>query len=285
MRFFFRSRKFKIFIASLSVLLIAVIAVALFSRVSSPISSFVGTVTTPVQKAFSAVSDWFGGIKGSMGDNRELMNEIEQLKAENAELSQKLVNLEETQAQNEFYKQFLGIKEKNPEMLFQSATVAARDSTDPYKGFTVNVGLIDGVALHDPVITEAGLVGYISEIAPTYSKVTTVLSPELKAGGRDSRTQDEGVVSGRAELAVDNKCYLYNLQRNCAVSVGDYVVTSGGSVFPEGLIVGTVSDIKQQSKDTSIYAVVESKVDFDNLRKVMVITYFSGQGYVGPDKE
>lgn len=285
MRFFFRSRKFKIFIASLSVLLVAVIAVALFSRVSSPISSFVGTVTTPVQKAFSAVSDWFGGIKGSMGDNRELMNEIEQLKAENAELSQKLVNLEETQAQNEFYKQFLGIKEKNPEMLFQSATVAARDSTDPYKGFTVNVGLIDGVALHDPVITEAGLVGYISEIAPTYSKVTTVLSPELKAGGRDSRTQDEGVVSGRAELAVDNKCYLYNLQRNCAVSVGDYVVTSGGSVFPEGLIVGTVSDIKQQSKDTSIYAVVESKVDFDNLHKVMVITYFSGQGYVGPDKE
>lgn len=285
MRFFFRSRKFKIFIASLSVLLVAVIAVALFSRVSSPISSFVGTVTTPVQKAFSAVSDWFGGIKGSMGDNRELMNEIEQLKAENAELSQKLVNLEETQAQNEFYKQFLGIKEKNPEMLFQSATVAARDSTDPYKGFTVNVGLIDGVALHDPVITEAGLVGYVSEIAPTYSKVTTVLSPELKAGGRDSRTQDEGVVSGRAELAVDNKCYLYNLQRNCAVSVGDYVVTSGGSVFPEGLIVGTVSDIKQQSKDTSIYAVVESKVDFDNLHKVMVITYFSGQGYVGPDKE
>lgn len=285
MRFFFRSRKFKIFIASLSVLLVAVIAVALFSRVSSPISSFVGTVTTPVQKAFSAVSDWFGGIKDSMGDNRELMNDIEQLKAENAELSQKLVNLEETQAQNEFYKQFLGIKEKNPEMLFQSATVAARDSTDPYKGFTVNVGLIDGVALHDPVITEAGLVGYISEIAPTYSKVTTVLSPELKAGGRDSRTQDEGVVSGRAELAVDNKCYLYNLQRNCAVSVGDYVVTSGGSVFPEGLIVGTVSDIKQQSKDTSIYAVVESKVDFDNLHKVMVITYFSGQGYVGPDKE
>ena len=285
MRFFFRSRKFKIFIASLSVLLVAVIAVALFSRVSSPISSFVGTVTTPVQKAFSAVSDWFGGIKDSMGDNRELMNEIEQLKAENAELSHKLVDLEETQAQNEFYKQFLGIKEKNPEMLFQSATVAARDSTDPYKGFTVNVGLIDGVALHDPVITEAGLVGYFSEIAPTYSKVTTVLSPELKAGGRDSRTQDEGVVSGRAELAVDNKCYLYNLQRNCAVSVGDYVVTSGGSVFPEGLIVGTVSDIKQQSKDTSIYAVVESKVDLDNLREVMVITYFSGQGYVGPDKE
>lgn len=285
MRFFFRSRKFKIFIASLSVLLVVVIAVALFSRVSSPISSFVGTVTTPVQKAFSAVSDWFGGVKSSMGDNRELMNEIEQLKAENAELSNKLVDLEKTEAQNEFYKQFLGIKEKNPEMLFQSAIVAARDSTDPYKGFTINVGLIDGVALHDPVITEAGLVGYISEIAPTYAKVTTVLSPELKAGGRDSRTQDEGVVSGRAELSIDNKCCLYNLQRDCAVSVGDYVVTSGGSVFPEGLIVGTVCDIKQQSKDSSIYAVIESNIDFDNLRDVMVITYFSGQGYVGPDKE
>lgn len=115
--------------------------------------------------------------------------------------------------------------------------------------------------------------------------MTTILSPELKAGGKDSRTQDEGVVSGRAELAVDDNCYLYNLRRDCSVSVGDSIITAGGSMFPKGLIVGTVSDIKQQSKDTSLYAVVSSDIGFDDLREVMVITYFSGQGYVGPDKE
>lgn len=285
MRFFFRSKSFKIFAASLSALIVIVIVVAIFSKVSSPISSFVGAITTPFQKAFSAVSDWVDGVKDKMGDNQELMEEIERLKAENAALTEKLTGYEEVENQNKHYEQFLGIKEKNPEMLFQSATVAAYDGTDPYKGFTINVGSIDGVALHDPVITEAGLVGYISEIAPTYSKVTTILSPKLRSGGKDSRTADEGIVSGRADLAVDNKCYLYNLQRDCSVSVGDYVVTAGGSVFPEGLTVGKVADIKQQSKDSSLYAVVDSSVDFDDLRDVMVITYYSGQGYVGPGAE
>ena len=69
------------------------------------------------------------------------------------------------------------------------------------------------------------------------------------------------------------------------MSIGDYIVTAGGSVFPKGLVVGKVSDIKQQSKDSSLYAVIDSTVDFDELRDVMVITYFSGQGYVGPEQE
>ncbi len=284
MRFFIRSRGFKIFVASLSAVIVLVVVISVFSRVSSPISSFFGAVTTPVQKAFSAVSGWLGGISDSMKDNDELLAEIERLKTENAELNEKLVGLEETEAQNKKYEQYLGIKEKNPEMLFQTASVSSRDSADPYYGFTINVGLRDGVSLHDPVITSAGLVGYISEIAPTYAKVTTVMSPELKAGGKDSRTQDEGIISGRADYAVDNKCYFYNLRRDCSVAVGDYIITAGGSVFPKGLIIGKVDDIKQQGKDSSLYAIVSSDIDFSKLQDVMVITYFSGQGHIGPDE-
>ena len=85
MRFFFRSKSFKIFAASLSALIVIVIVVAIFSKVSSPISSFVGAITTPFQKAFSTVSDWVDGVKDKMGDNQELMNEIERLKAELAQ--------------------------------------------------------------------------------------------------------------------------------------------------------------------------------------------------------
>ena len=282
MRFFLRSKNFKIFVVSLAALIIVILAIGFFTRVSSPLSSFVGAVTTPVQKVFSSIENKIEGFKASVKDNQELLLRVEQLEKENAELQDKLIGLEELEAQNKTYEDYLGIKEKNPEMLFQSATVASKDVTDPYKGFTVNVGLIDGVQLHDPVITKAGVIGYISEIAPTYSKVTTILSPELKAGGIDSRTLDEGVVSGRADFSVDNKCYMYNLQRDCAVSIGDYIVTAGGSVFPKGLVVGKVSDIKQQTKDSSLYAVIDSSVDFDNIRDVMIITYFSGQGYVGP---
>ncbi len=278
MRFFLRSRKFKIFLSVLAALLVITIIVGAVSSVSSPISSFIGSVTTPVQKAFTSISNKISDIKVSMGDNRELMNEIDRLKKENAALTQQLIEFDETKQQNEFYEQFLGFKDNDPEMLFQHASVAAKDVTDPYKSFTINVGLMDGVAFRDPVITEQGLVGYVSEVAPTYSKVTTVLSPKFKAGGHDSRTADEGVVSGRADFAKDDKCYFYNLQRDCSLSIGDSVVTAGGGVFPKGLVVGTVSDIKQQNKGSSIYAVIDTAVDFDDIREVMVITYYTGQG-------
>lgn len=287
MRFFLRSRKFKIMMASVASLLVVVIVVSLVSNVSSPISSFLSTVTTPVQKAITSVSGKIGDFKKKLSDNEALQSEIDRLESENAQLIDKLTEMEKIQLDNQFYKDYLGLKEENPDMLFQSGTIVAKDAADPYKGFTIDVGLIDGVALYDPVVTKDGLVGYITEIAPTYSKVTTVLSPILKAGGTDSRTGDIGVVSGRGDLSGKNQCYLYNLQRNCAVSVDDYVVTAGGGVFPKGLVVGKVLSIKQQSKDASLYAVVQTEVNFDSLREVMVITYFSGQGWaeVGGDKK
>lgn len=273
--------------ASVASLLVVVIVVSLVSNVSSPISSFLSTVTTPVQKAITSVSGKIGDFKKKLSDNEALQSEIDRLESENAQLIDKLTEMEKIQLDNQFYKDYLGLKEENPDMLFQSGTIVAKDAADPYKGFTIDVGLIDGVALYDPVVTKDGLVGYITEIAPTYSKVTTVLSPILKAGGTDSRTGDIGVVSGRGDLSGKNQCYLYNLQRNCAVSVDDYVVTAGGGVFPKGLVVGKVLSIKQQSKDASLYAVVQTEVNFDSLREVMVITYFSGQGWaeVGGDKK
>ena len=265
-------------LASVAALLVVVIVVSLISNVSSPISSFLSTVTTPVQKAITSISQSITDFKKTIGDNESLQAEIDRLEVENAQLIDKLTELEKVQLDNEFYKDYLGLKDDNKDMLFRSGTVVARDASDPYKGFTIDVGLIDGVALYDPIVTKDGLVGYITEIAPTYSKVTTVLSPNLKAGGTDSRTGDSGVVSGRGDLSAKNQCYLYNLQRNCAVSVDDYVVTAGGGVFPKGLIVGKVLSLKQQLKDASLYAIVQTEVDFDDLREVMVITYFSGQG-------
>ncbi len=280
MRFFLRSRSFKIFVAVMAAVIVISTVVAVFSSVSSPISSLIGSLTTPVQSFFSGISAKIDSFNKSVSGNRDIMDENEKLREENARLTEKLSQFEQTELQNEYYERFLGIKEKNPDMLFQPANVSARDNTDPYGGFTIDAGLLDGVALHDPVITPLGLVGYISEVAPTYSKVTTILSPKLKAGGRDSRTADDGVISGRADLAKDNKCYFYNLQRDCSVSIGDTVVTAGGSIFPAGLVVGNVGDIKQQSKDTSLYAVLEPADDFSTLKKVMIITYYSGQGII-----
>ena len=165
--------------------------------------------------------------------------------------------------------------------MFEAATLISRDNQDPYKGFTVNKGSVNGISENDPVITDAGLVGFISEVGLTTSKVSTVLSPDVVMGALDNRTSDSGVLSGSLELAQNGETKLYNLSRSCNVAVGDYVVTSGEGIFPSGLLIGTIQTIGSDEYNTSIYAAVKPFVDIDEIRAVMVITDFEGQGALG----
>ena len=54
--------------------------------------------------------------------------------------------------------------------------------------------------------------------------------------------------------------------------------TSGEGIFPEGLLIGTIQSIGSDEYNTSIFAAVKPFADIENLREVMVITSFEGQG-------
>lgn len=188
-------------------------------------------------------------------------------------------------AENEYYKDYLEIKDKNPDFKFEPATVISRDNTDPYLSFVINKGSANGVKENDPVITDAGLVGYISEVGLTTSKVATILSPDIVIGALDNRTNDSGVVSGTLEQAKEGNTKLFNLSRSCNVAVGDYVVTSGEGIFPSGLLIGTIKSIGTDEYNTSIYANIDPFEDISEIREVMVITDFEGQGSVLSDSK
>ena len=94
----------------------------------------------------------------------------------------------------------------------------------------------------------------------------------------DNRTNDSGVVSGALDAAKDGKTKLINLSRSCNVAVGDYIVTSGEGIFPEGLLIGVIQSIGNDEYNTSIFAAVKPFAKIDEIREVMVITEFEGQG-------
>ena len=280
MRFFFRSRQFKIILAILiSLVTISVIFSIIGSKIS-PQSNIAGTITAPIRSAATAISNAFSDFFKMMDDSNELMLKNSELEAELNDLREKQADYEEISAQNEFYKNYLEIKDSHPDFKFAPATLISRDSADPYKGFVINKGSTDGIKAYDPVITDAGLVGYISEVGLTTSKVTTVLSTDLTLGALDNRTNDSGIISGSLEIAKDGQTRFKNLSRSCNIAIGDYVVTSGEGIFPKGLLIGTISYIGNDDYNTSIFANIEPFVDMNNIRNVMVITEFEGQGNV-----
>lgn len=278
MRFFFRSKKFKIMLGVTSCLLVLSIIGGIIGSVFSPQNSILGSITSSVSGAFQSVGNWFSDLFTKVGSNEELMLETSSLKSEVNDLTNKLLDYEKALQENEMYKKYYGIKEQNPDYLMQPAMLISRNADDPYGSFNINKGSLQGISLNDPVITDAGLVGYISEVNPSFSKVTTVIDTAISCGGADRRTRDAGIISGELALAEKGKTRLNNLLRSSEVASGDYIVTSGGGVFPEGILIGTVDSVHNETYNTALYAVITPVVDFAEIRDVMVITYFSGQG-------
>lgn len=278
MRFFLRSKKFKILSATLIAVLVIAILAGVVGGVMFPGSGLASTIISPFQKLVTSLTGSISDTYTAFTKSTELMDENDALKAEIAALNEQLTDYQDALAENEFYKEYLEIKEQNPDFQFQSAMVISRDSADAYGTFTIDRGSLHGISAHDPVITAQGLVGYIEEVSLTSCKVVTILNPNLSAGGYDSRTADAGILNGDAKLAESGMCRLYNLPRSASVTIGDFIVTSGGGIFPRGLIVGKVADIKQETLDTTITASVAPTAELNDLRQVMVITYFTGQG-------
>ncbi|MBR6634288.1 MAG: rod shape-determining protein MreC, partial [Clostridia bacterium] len=64
-----------------------------------------------------------------------------------------------------------------------------------------------------------------------------------------------------------------------AIAPGGIVCTSGvGGIYPADLIVGTVEEVKNDTTNISSYAVINTQVDFTQLRDVFIITQFKGMG-------
>lgn len=212
----------------------------------------------------------------------ELLQENETLKQENAELREQLADYYDVKEENEKLREYYDLKKENPSYKIQPATVIRRDTNDDFYSFTLDIGSSQGVSVNDPVITENGLVGWVSQVDLGTCKVKTILSPDTKAGAVDKQSGDTGIVSGSTSLCDDNLTGFTKIAENNKIKEGDMIVTSGtGGVYPGNLIIGKVKEIKFNSYDTSRYAVIEPYEDIRTITSAAVITEFDTQGEIG----
>ena len=278
MRFFFRSKQFKTIVAVFLIIAVLTLSFALIGTRMSPQTDIAGTIAAPIRSAAQSVSNAVSDFFKAYSDGNILSLENAEMKAQISELQNKVADYEEVLSENSFYKQYLEIKENNPDFKFADANIIAKDPDDPYGGFTLNKGSASDISLYDPVITDAGVVGYVTEVGLTSCKVTTILSHNITLGAIDNRTSDSGIVTGSLSLSQNGLCRFANLSRSCSVAVGDYVITSGEGIFPEGLLIGSVKNIGIDEYNTSVFAEIKPFVEFSEIRSVMVITSFEGQG-------
>ena len=116
------------------------------------------------------------------------------------------------------------------------------------------------------------LVGMVLDSTYTSAKVVTILNPALNVACMVSRTRDNGLVTGSDVLASEGLCLMNNLPRSTQATVGDEVITTGmGEVFPEGLLVGRVTEIANDATGQSMQAKIQPGEDISAVKQVLVL--------------
>ena len=279
MKEFFHSWVFKVLLALCIVMFAFLLRATMTMGASTVVEQIVGTITAPVQSLTSGLSGSITGFLDQFLRASEISQENEQLREENRKLIEQMVDYENYKHEIESLKEQLGIQEENPQWETMTASVIGRDPSDQFYSFTIDKGTLDGVSYQDPVITADGLVGIVSEVGPVFAKVTTILDVRLNVACQDVRTQDVATISGDIEMAQQGKCKMSLIPRESGIAKGDIVQTAGTSgLYPQGIVVGRVSDVGFEPQGTMMYAVVEPANDIKSIKDVVIITSFKGQG-------
>jgi len=238
-------------------------------------------------KTVAAPFEWCGTkVAGAVRGFTSVFTEYDRLEKENEELREQLESLENEKsdaeaikAENEWLKEYLGLHAEHPEFIMTSADIISRESGNYATVLTLNCGSVHGVKKNMPVITADGVFGYVSEAGLDWCKVVSIIETASKVGVYTERSGVIGTVEGSAELRESGRCVM-RYSAGSDIKTGDKVYTSGtGSIYPSGLLLGTVVSIEADEATRTLVAEIQPAVDFtdaSSLSGVMVINGYNG---------
>ncbi len=194
-------------------------------------------------------------------DNRKLKEEL-------ATASARIAELEEQAAENDRLREFLGFADRFPYRMVP-ARVMAREPSHRTQGVIISVGENDSIKEYMPIVTKDGVAGKVVETMPHISLAQLLTDPSSRIGVMVKRSRAVGILETE-----DGKHFSIRHRNHADVSPGDTVLSSGlGGVYPKGLLVGTVTEVKKNGDPLFKRTMVDLSVDFNHLEECFIMQY------------
>ena len=221
----------------------------------SIVTTAVSTLYFPAQRIVSAV-----------GHYKSIALENEQLKEENARLRQETYHAREGLQELARLHTLVRFDDKWDYPIVTSRVVGH----NPGRFLTtmvINRGTEHGVHENMPVFSMNGLVGKVSKETLNHSRVQLLVDPNLKLSVMDRKTRVVGFLE-----SMDGVRLTAMVPTHAGIRPGDTLITSGlGGIFPKGIPVGTVKDVRKSDLDVMRQMDVEPFQDFTTLEEVFVM--------------
>jgi rod shape-determining protein MreC len=198
-------------------------------------------------------------LRGVRAENRQLKDQIEQMRIEQVRLSEDAAQARRLQTLLAFKEQFI------------SRTVAAQvigsSGSDLSRIVYIDKGENAGIKRDMAVMTSDGIVGKVLLVYPSVSQVLLISDQSSGVGAILEKSRLQGVLRGTANGEVE----LERVMSDEQVAVGETVLTSGGDqIFPKGLPVGTVTRVAN-GKDLFLNIKIKPAANLSKLEEVLVL--------------
>lgn len=217
-------------------------------------------------KLVSSTNFFSGGIyslKSNITGYFDLKKQNEVLLEENNRLRQQFEALHNSEINNEIDTLL------TKSFKFTGAKIINNVYGKTNNNLTINKGSNDSLKIDMGVITSKGLVGIINKVSGNYARVQSILNSNSQVNAQLKKSKHFGFLTWNAKDP--NVVQLIEIPKLAPVTKGDTIITGGNSsIFPKGILIGTVLDFSIGDKDS--YTIdVKLFNDMTNLSHVYVI--------------
>ncbi|MBT5795724.1 MAG: rod shape-determining protein MreC [Deltaproteobacteria bacterium] len=233
---------------------------------TSRFQSVVQTLTYPLQASVNSVASTFKNLWNSYIS-------LIDVNEENKLLRQQLLDIEEKMNQHiENSVQFLRLRDQ---LLFASkkltekifAEIIGESADNNHDISLINRGSNQLVQRNFIVLRKEGLVGRIQSVSPFQSSVQLITDHRSRVSSLIQRNRIRGLIYG-----THKGLEMRQINKHANIKIGDRVISSGlGGLYPKGLLIGWVKEIRRQKHELFKTAILDSAVDFNQIEEVFVI--------------
>jgi rod shape-determining protein MreC len=253
------------------VLLVSLVLLNLPHHTALRIKLAVGALYLPLFGLTATARETTGTAASLVLPRATLLRQIKSLQNENRQLQLRVAQLEETRLENIRLRQSLDWQPRLP-WRTQTARVIGHDPANWWQSLHIDLGSRDQLQVHSSVLTADGLVGRVAEVGYARSRVVLIGDPACRVAAQVRETRDKGVLIPNPSSLDRHVVDLTYLPATARLIPGHTIITSGdGGLFPHGIPVGTVIQVRTNDFGLYLEARVRLHVNLNRLDEVWIL--------------
>ncbi len=222
----------------------------------------------------SAIYSVSNGISGEVNDLFSNISEYFSLRSTNKVLVEEMAKLH-SRLPEAYYKSDTATFFKKDSLLameykYISAKVISNSTNKRNNFLMINKGRLHGIENHMGVIIGNRIVGQVVSVSPHFSWIMSMLNKDSRISGKFKKNNQ------LVNVEWTGGSYRYGqvreIPKHIVMVKGDTIITSGNSdIFPEGFLIGTISDYTISQDENFNNGEIQFSTDFNSLGYVEVI--------------